>query len=127
MLSLNLAQSAVHDLEKIADYSLSNWGQKQSDDYLDEFEKAFHLLLDNPGLGKSRADIKPGYRSLPIEKHIIFYRIAEQSLEILRILHSSMDMPQHLTGALWNHERLYLKLSHLKSNSPQRFFKGGTQ
>ena len=100
MLSLNLAQSAVHDLEKIADYSLSNWGQKQSDDYLDEFEKAFHLLLDNPGLGKSRADIKPGYRSLPIEKHIIFYRIAEQSLEILRILHSSMDMPQHLTGAL---------------------------
>jgi len=100
MLSLNLTQSAVHDLENIRDYSLSNWGQKRSDDYMDEFEKLFYLLLDNPCSGKSRADIKPGYRSLSIDKHVVFYRITEHTLEVLRILHGNMDTAQHLTGTL---------------------------
>jgi len=100
MLSLNLTASAVHDLENIRGYGLSTGGQRRSNDYMDEFEKAFYLLLDNPSLGKSRADIKPGYRSLVIEKHVVFYRITEQTLDVLRILHGNMDTPQHLTGTL---------------------------
>jgi toxin ParE1/3/4 len=53
-------------------------------------------LLDNPYLGKSRDDIKAGYRSLLVEKHLVFYRLADEQLEIMRILHYRMDVIQHL-------------------------------
>jgi toxin ParE1/3/4 len=75
---------------------LANWGQQQADFYLEQLEQAFYSLLDNPYLGKSRDDIKAGYHSLVIEKHIIFYRLTNEKLEVMRILHCRMDVALHL-------------------------------
>jgi toxin ParE1/3/4 len=47
-------------------------------------------------LGKSRDDIKAGYRSLLVERYLVFYRLADEQLEIMRILHYRMDVIQHL-------------------------------
>jgi toxin ParE1/3/4 len=96
MQTLKLTACAQDDLEQIADYSVANWGQRQADFYLEQLEKAFYSLLENPYLGKSRDDIKVGYRSLLIEKHLIFYRLINEQLEIMRILHCRMDVIRHL-------------------------------
>jgi toxin ParE1/3/4 len=96
MRMLKLTDCAQSDLEQIADYTVINWGQSQADFYLEQLEKAFYSLLDNPYLGKSRDDIKAGYRSLLVEKHLVFYRLADEQLEIMRILHCRMDVIQHL-------------------------------
>jgi toxin ParE1/3/4 len=96
MRTLKLTDYAQTDLEQIADYTVAEWGQKQADFYLEQLEKAFYSLLDNPYLGKSRDDIKAGYRSLLVEKHLVFYRLANEQLEIMRILHYRMDVIQHL-------------------------------
>jgi toxin ParE1/3/4 len=93
---LNLTDSAQTDLEQIADYTLANWGKKQTDCYLGLIEEAFYGLLDNPYLGKSREDIKAGYCSLLVEKHLIFYRVSAEGIEIMRVLHCQMDVVQHL-------------------------------
>jgi toxin ParE1/3/4 len=96
MCTLKLTDYAQIDLEQIADYSFSNWGEKQANFYLEQLEKAFYNLLDNPHLGESRDNIKTGYRSLAVEKHIIFYRLNDNQLEIMRILHYRMDVISHL-------------------------------
>jgi toxin ParE1/3/4 len=96
MRTLKLTKCAQTDLEQIADYTMAEWGQKQADFYLAQLEKAFYSVLDNPHLGKSRDDIKAGYRSLLVEKHLVFYLLANEQLEIMRILHCRMDVIQHL-------------------------------
>jgi toxin ParE1/3/4 len=93
---LKLTDSAQTDLEQIADYTLVHWGKKQTDCYLGLIEEAFYGLLDNPYLGQSREDIKAEYRSLLAAKHLIFYRVSDEYIEIMRVLHCRMDVIQHL-------------------------------
>ncbi len=63
-----------------------------------------HLYLDgqiskmakSPLLGKSRDYLRPGYRSIQLERHLIFYRVTDTAVEIVRVLHDSMDPELHL-------------------------------
>jgi toxin ParE1/3/4 len=42
----------------------------------------------------------PGYRKFPEGSHIIFYKPGTTSvIEVIRILHKSMDAPTQLSGA----------------------------
>ena len=45
---------------------------------------------------RERPEIKPGYRSMAEGKHVIFYRVGESGIEILRILHGRMDIEQRM-------------------------------
>jgi plasmid stabilization system protein ParE len=38
-------------------------------------------------LGKSRATIRSGYRSIQIRSHLIFYRVEGNDIRIIRVLH----------------------------------------
>jgi plasmid stabilization system protein ParE len=48
------------------------------------------------GIGRLRTDLKPRYRSLKAGRHIIFYREIADGIEVIRILHEAMDLPDHL-------------------------------
>ena len=39
---------------------------------------------------------RKGYRSLPVENHVVFYRIRDKDIEIVRILHQRMEVNQHV-------------------------------
>ena len=52
----------------------------------------YHFLAENPEKGKNCDDIRLGYKKYMVWKHIIFYReIDGVAIEIVRILHGSMD------------------------------------
>ncbi|OOQ68213.1 plasmid stabilization protein ParE [Vibrio parahaemolyticus] len=56
-------------------------------------EPSFWLLAENPDIGKACDEVRDGYRKFPQGSHVIFYRqIGSQSIEIIRILHKSMDV-----------------------------------
>ena len=95
MLALNLTEKAEIDLKTIYNYSLKTWGQKQANNYIDALEKSFFLLLENPYLGKPRNELKQDYHSFIIKKHIIFYSVNNEQVNILRILHARMDVNQN--------------------------------
>ena len=57
----------------------------------------FEQLAAQPDLGQNRQDIKSGYYSKLVGRHLIFYRKIEHRIRIIRVLHQAMDMPQHLT------------------------------
>jgi toxin ParE1/3/4 len=49
-------------------------------------------LAENPRIGRSREEIIPSLRSLPVLGYVIFFRPISDGVEIIRILHGSRDI-----------------------------------
>ena len=60
MLKIHKQVLAEQDLVDIWLYSFNNWGEHQADKYIDELEKAFLLLAENPGTGTSCDEVRQG-------------------------------------------------------------------
>ena len=96
MNQFKLTPAAYNDLKEIARYTQNKWGVKKRNLYISAIHNRFEWLSKNPEIGKSRDDIKNGYLSYPECKHVIFYRDKINHIEILAILHQSMDYQLHL-------------------------------
>jgi len=90
-----LSEIADKDLEEIFDFTFDEFGFNQAEKYLLEIEEIFQNLIINPKLGKKRHEIKEGLYSFPKDNHIIFYRILEDHIQIVRVLHGSKDIPKY--------------------------------
>ena len=96
MPAYKLSRKAFSDLVKIGRYTENKWGIKQRNIYLKQIDDCFTKLAENPNLGVKCDYIKKGYRKFPQGSHIIFYRpTSEISINIMRILHNSMDIESH--------------------------------
>ena len=92
-----LTALAKSDLKKIAVFTERQWGTGQRNHYLLQIDQCFHLLSENPSLGNACDYIKTGYRKFPQGSHLIFYRMGSgNAVEIIRILHKSMDVSSKL-------------------------------
>jgi toxin ParE1/3/4 len=97
MGSFTLTQKAKADMLSIGRYTREQWGAAQQKHYLGQLDFAFHDLADKPNIGRSCNHIRKGYFKYGVGKHLIFYRSSEHdTIEIVRILHSRMDIEQHL-------------------------------
>ena len=97
MKRLVVAARALDDLAEIAHYSRKQWGRSRTRAYLAEIERCFGEIGRNPAAGAPRDDIKPGYRSGRAGRHLVFYRETREAIEVLRVLHQSMDLARHLS------------------------------
>jgi toxin ParE1/3/4 len=93
---LVIAPAAKADLKDIYQYGLRQWGQAQSDSYLENLKDHFWSLTEQPLMGVDRTELLPGTRSLPIESHTLFYRVTTDTVEIIRVLHGRQDPQRHL-------------------------------
>jgi toxin ParE1/3/4 len=50
-------------------------------------------LLVFPEIGQARPDLLPGLRHWPVGNYLIFYRITDETLEIVRVVHGARDLP----------------------------------
>jgi toxin ParE1/3/4 len=96
MMTFRLTELALDDLRSIGRYTQANWGRDQRNLYLTKLDECFHLLAQNPLRGRACNDIRLGYRKYLIGRHIIFYRESQEGIEVIRILHSSMDIESRL-------------------------------
>lgn len=96
MLEIVKRPRAKQDLKNIWHYSFDKWGEKQADKYLVELDMGIAKLRTNPKLGKSRDTLRPGYRSLRVNEHVIYYVLTPSVIRIVRILHVRMDPDKHL-------------------------------
>ncbi|MCX7044536.1 MAG: type II toxin-antitoxin system RelE/ParE family toxin [Candidatus Sumerlaeota bacterium] len=65
--------------------------------FIDRLFQTFELLAEQPKMGRARGEF-PGLRSLALKPYIIFYRIREGGIEIIRVVHGSRDIA-HLLEA----------------------------
>lgn len=90
-----LSESADNNLEDIFDYTDYQFSTVQAIKYLNDLDSVFESLVINPKIGRTRKEIKKGLFSITEQEHVIFYRIQEDYIRIVRVLHSSKDLPKH--------------------------------
>lgn len=95
MATFLLSEAAQQDILSIRDYTLETWGEAQAITYLSELRQRLEWLAENPAMGKMRDEVKEGYHSFPQGRHIIFYRIAGNNIEVIGIVHHSEDIDTH--------------------------------
>jgi toxin ParE1/3/4 len=64
-----------------------------ADRLLERLEQRCDRLEASPMLGSKRDDLLPGMRYLIEGSYVIFYRIHQDTVEILRVLHGARDFP----------------------------------
>lgn len=96
MLQIVKSPKAEIDLENIWLYSFNEWGEVQADKYYDGLIAGIERLADNPKIGKPRDTIRPGYRSLQINHHVVYYRLQGDAIDIVRVLHERMIPNKYL-------------------------------
>ena len=96
MAEYRLSPAAELDLENIWHYTQQKWSTAQADRYLGILASAFSELAQAPKTAPSCDYIRPGYRRRNIERHVIYFRITDYGIAIVRILHDRMDALRHL-------------------------------
>ena len=91
MKSHIISQPAIKDLEEIIDY-FSSRNIEAGERFINEFEKKCKYLANFPNMGRSYDDIKPALRGLPLAGYIIFYRIINDGIEIIRVVSGYRDL-----------------------------------
>ena len=94
--SIELSLEADIDLQKIYDYTEDAFGPDQALGYLKGLDELFQTLRIQPHTGRQRTDIRAGLRSISYVSHIVFYRVIETKVRIVRVLHASRDIPKFL-------------------------------
>jgi len=93
---LVIAPVARDDLKNIYQYGRRQWGKARSDSYMATLKEQFWSLTEQPLMGIERPELLPDIRSLPIQSHTVFYRVAAKQIEIIRVLHGRQDPQRHL-------------------------------
>jgi toxin ParE1/3/4 len=91
-MRLILSRRAKEDLLEIWEF-IADHDEIAADRYIDHLRDRALELLHFPELGRARNEIFSGLRSLLARNHLLFYRFERQEVQILRILHGSMDLP----------------------------------
>ena len=68
------------------------WSPEQADVLLDTFQDKFRLLARYPDAGRRRDELAPGVRSLGTSGFVILYRVHEEVLDVVRLVHGSRDL-----------------------------------
>ena len=96
MAGYALSPAARADVEEIWDYTIRNWGEAQAERYTRHIHDACEALGNGTLSGRSAEDIRAGYRKAAVGSHVIFYRVCGDVVEVVRILHRSMDVGLHI-------------------------------
>ncbi|MEQ6332151.1 type II toxin-antitoxin system RelE/ParE family toxin [Sphingobium sp. MK2] len=87
---------AQRDLEGIFDYTTEKWDLSQAPHNTDLIEAACAELAKAPQQSQGWAYIRPGYRRLSVERHILYFRCTTYDIAVIRFLHQRMDATRHL-------------------------------
>lgn len=91
-----LTPAAESDLEIIWEHTQQQWGVDQAIRYTDILFAAFIELAQSSKSAPACDHIRVGYRRRSVERHMIYYRISDAGVVIVRILHDRMDAPRHV-------------------------------
>ena len=86
-----LTPQAEADLEGIWLYTLHTWSRDQADRYHRSIMAVVRDLAVGRKRGRPVAE-RPGYLRCAVGAHVVFFREAEDRVEVIRVLHQRMDV-----------------------------------
>ena len=91
-----LTSEAEADINDILLFTWQQWGEDQRDRYDAALDQGITTLADFPEMGARMPWIFPGCRVRPVERHVLYYRILGDVIEVVRILHERADPSRHV-------------------------------
>ncbi|MUG91181.1 hypothetical protein F7734_01175 [Scytonema sp. UIC 10036] len=88
---LYLSGRAKKDYKKIQRYTKNSYGKEQVLKYSAMLKECLEKIRDNPMLGHFRSDIPQTHKAYNAGEHVIVYRLENQTVYVVTILHGSMD------------------------------------
>jgi toxin ParE1/3/4 len=94
--TVRFSPKAKADLDQIWDHSLKEWGPERAEAYIHAIRSIINLIDQFPAMAKNAEIIRPGLENYAVGSHLLFLRMANRSINVVRILHQRMDYPRHL-------------------------------
>ena len=95
-MRLSYSQAARRDLRSIYRTSAAQFGLGQADAYRDGLLAALTFCAENPRSVRETENLSRPIRVHPFRSHIIAFMILEDSILVVRILHSRQDLKRNL-------------------------------
>ena len=84
-------RQAQQDYEEIIEYLVAH-SPPAANRFATGVATKCRLLSKFPRLGRTRDELQPGIRSVLVGKYLIFYRVTDKEVEILRIIHGARNL-----------------------------------
>ena len=108
--TVRLTAAAEQDFQAIIAWTIEHFGEDQALAYAETLALALEALTEGPSIidARRRDEILKGLCSLHVARngrkgrHFIMFRVSTKSgehIEVLRLLHDSMDLPRHFPAA----------------------------
>lgn len=91
-----ISKEAIADLDEIWFYTADTWSVDQANRYYHLIFEEIDHICKKTNSGKSMEHARKGYRASKVKSHLIFYRVVNNVVEIIRILHQQMDIENRL-------------------------------
>ncbi|BBP46297.1 plasmid stabilization protein [Thiosulfatimonas sediminis] len=91
MREIVLTKEAENDLEKIARYTIENFGLVQAEKYYFGLSNAFDTLAQYPDLGLNCTSLKPDLSRFVYQYHTIYFTSDLCCLKVYRVLSQKQD------------------------------------
>jgi toxin ParE1/3/4 len=91
-----LSPKAKSDLSEIWDYTLAEWGVDQAEKYVRDLWEAMQQQACDFSTSIDISDVRSGYRKVISGSHVIFFKLTDDGIDVVRILHQRMDFERHL-------------------------------
>jgi toxin ParE1/3/4 len=79
------------DLSEIWEF-IADESEAHADAFIDRIDAKFRALAAQPLMGRERADLSPGLRSLAVAPYVIFYEALPNGIAVVRVLHGARDV-----------------------------------
>ena len=88
------SSNARADLSDIWTYYVGVAGANTADGIVRDIGTACRLLEDHPLAGRDRGEVRPELRSVVASPHVVFYRVRNETVEIVRVLDGRRDLDE---------------------------------
>ena len=90
-----LSPLAVSDLEDIWLYTFRQWSLEQAETYHRSIMAAIEGLISGDRVAQ-QTDVREGYWKYKVGMHMIYFRLSDSYLDVIRVLHLRMDVETKL-------------------------------
>ncbi len=96
MLEVIVSPRAVNDIFEIWSYIAHNSFQA-ADRWMYDLTVQYNLISRQPFIGRQQDTIEEDLRSMPFGRYLIFYKVREEKIYIIRVLHSARNISSLFT------------------------------
>lgn len=98
MTSYIISPLASRDLDDIFDY-FAEFSVDAGERFVDDFNKKCRNLVSFLSIGRAYTEIDSSLRGIPLSGYIIFYRVNENLIEIVRVVSGYRDLDSLFRGS----------------------------